>query len=31
MDQPFMMLSHLDAELPADVFQKMGATREPYN
>ena len=30
MDQPFMMLDHLDAELPDDVLRKMGATREQY-
>jgi dienelactone hydrolase len=30
MDQPFMMLDHLDAELPDDVFRQMGATREQY-
>jgi Platelet-activating factor acetylhydrolase, isoform II len=30
MDQPFMMLDHLDAELPDEVFKRMGATREQY-
>ncbi len=30
MDQPFMMLDHLDAELPDDVFRQMGSTREQY-
>jgi hypothetical protein len=30
MDQPFMMLDHLDAELPDAVFRQMGATREQY-
>ena len=30
MEQPFMMLDHLDPELPDDVFAKMGTTRERY-
>jgi hypothetical protein len=30
MDQPFMMLDHLDAELPDEAFRQMGATREQY-
>lgn len=31
MEQPFMMLDHLDAELPDAVFSQMKTTREEYN
>jgi hypothetical protein len=30
MEQPFMMIDHLDPELPAEVFTKMGTNREAY-
>lgn len=30
MDQPFMMLDHLDPELPDNVYAQMGTTREAY-
>ena len=30
LDQPFMMLDHLDGELPDEAFSKMGTTREQY-
>lgn len=30
MRQPFLMLDHLDPELPDEVFAKMGTTREEY-
>ena len=30
MEQPFMMIDHLDPELPAEVFAKMGTTQEAY-
>lgn len=30
MTQPFMMLDHLDPDLPDDVYKKMGTTREQY-
>jgi hypothetical protein len=30
IEQPFMMLDHLDAELPAEALAKMGTTRELY-
>ena len=30
MQQPFMMIDHLDPELPDQVFAQMGTTREAY-
>lgn len=30
MRQPFMMLDHLDPDLPDDVYKKMNTTREAY-
>jgi len=30
LHQPFMMLDHLDAELPDEAFAQMGTTREAY-
>ena len=30
LEQPFMMLDHLDPELPNEVFAQMGTTREAY-
>jgi hypothetical protein len=30
LEQPFMMLDHLDPELPDEVFAQMGTTREQY-
>jgi hypothetical protein len=30
MRQPFMMIDHLDPELPDEVFSQMGTTREAY-
>src|SRR6185369_7819737 len=30
LQQPFMMLDHLDGELPDEVFSQMGTTREAY-
>ena len=30
MQQPFMMIDHLDPELPEEVFRQMGTTQESY-
>jgi hypothetical protein len=30
MQQPFMMIDHLDPELPDEAFRQMGTTREAY-
>lgn len=30
MQQPFMMIDHLDPELPSEAFSQMGTTREAY-
>ena len=30
LNQPFMMLDHLDPELPDDVYSQIGTTREAY-
>ncbi|MDX2152762.1 MAG: hypothetical protein SFV54_18615 [Bryobacteraceae bacterium] len=31
LQQPFMMLDHFDPDLPAEVYRKMGTTREEYH